>query len=114
MALQDILKLEKTGAERRQHERTKLIVDIHFNGVDATGIASSRDIGIGGLYLITQADLPAGATLLMRLTFGREEPKELVIKGVVAYTDEGQGVGVRFHDLTPEAEAVLKAELNME
>ncbi|MBC7795325.1 MAG: PilZ domain-containing protein [Pyrinomonadaceae bacterium] len=97
-----------TDANRRQFERTKLIVEINYNGGDATGIASTRDIGMGGLYMVTQAELKEGSLLLMRMFFGE---KELIISGVVAYSDPGQGVGVRFHGLADDAEIILKQEL---
>jgi len=49
--------------ERRQFDRSRLIVDVHFDGADSTGVASTRDISIGGLYLSTQVEIPVGATL---------------------------------------------------
>lgn len=94
--------------DRRQFERKRLIVDLHFDGGDATGIASTRDIGLGGLYLTTKAKLSEGTTLLMHLTLGETE---LVLKGVVVYIDEGKGVGVRFESLNKETEDLLRREL---
>ena len=37
--------------ERRQFDRSRLIVDVHFDGADSTGIAGTKDISLGGLYL---------------------------------------------------------------
>jgi hypothetical protein len=98
-------------SERRQSDRKKLIVNVDFEGGDATGIANTRDIGIGGLYMLTGARLEVGAPLRLRLTLGG---RELSIRGTVAYTDPGQGVGVRFHDLSEEDLALLKKELDLE
>lgn len=112
--LKDILKIEQTGAERRQYERTKLIVDIHYEGGEGTGIAATRDFGIGGLYLVTDAALDQGATLLMRMTIGKEPPQELILKGIVTYADHGQGVGIRFQNLSKEAEDIIKKEIEMQ
>ena len=97
-------------AERRQSDRKKLIVDVQFNGGDATGIANTRDIGIGGLYMTTSASLDVGTLIFMRMTIGG---RELTLSGVVVYTDPGQGVGVRFHGLTEETERVLRRELEL-
>ena len=37
--------------ERRRYDRTRLIVDVFFDGMDVTGIASTKDISIGGFYM---------------------------------------------------------------
>ena len=97
--------------ERRRSDRKKLIVGVKFDGGDATGIANTRDIGIGGLYITTTADLKSGDAISMEMTI---DGKQVSMRGVVAYIDEGTGVGVRFRDLTSENEALLKRELEME
>ncbi|MDH3494889.1 MAG: PilZ domain-containing protein [Acidobacteriota bacterium] len=97
--------------ERRTSDRKKLIVDVRFDGGNATGIANTRDIGIGGLYITTNANLATGDEIAMEMIVSG---KQTSIGGVVAYVDEGQGVGVRFRDLSPENEKLLKTELEME
>jgi hypothetical protein len=104
----DILEIEHPTDERRQFERRNLNVEIQFNGGDARGIATTRDVALGGLYMATAADLREGTLLSMRLFLG---DKELILSGVVTYRDPGHGVGVRFHNLSPAAEAVLRREL---
>lgn len=96
--------------ERRGSDRKKLIVDVQFDGGDATGIANTRDIGIGGLYMTTNAELEIGTPISMRVTLGG---REVSLGGVVAYVDPGQGVGVRFQGLSDEAENLLKSELEL-
>ncbi|MGI8467509.1 MAG: PilZ domain-containing protein [Pyrinomonadaceae bacterium] len=98
-------------AERRYSDRKKLVVDVSFNGGDATGIANTRDIGIGGLYITTKTTLEVGTPIFMRMTIGGEE---LTLNGTVVYSDPGKGVGVRFQDLSKETESVLKSELDLE
>ncbi len=97
--------------ERRQSDRKKLIVDVKFDGGDATGIANTRDIGIGGLYMTTNAKLETGDEISLNMSLAGED---FDVLGVVAYTDPGQGVGVRFKDLSAESEAQLKKELEIE
>ena len=97
--------------ERRKSDRKKLIVDVRFDGGDATGIANTRDIGIGGLYITTNANLNTGDEIAMEMMIAGEQ---MSVRGVVAYADPGQGVGVRFRELSAEAEALLKKELEME
>ena len=88
--------------ERRLFDRSRLIIDVHFNGADFTGVASTRDISLGGLYLSTQAEIPEGIPL------GGEQ---LVLRGDVVYSNPGHGVGIRFHRLSNEKRALMEREL---
>ncbi len=97
--------------EKRQSDRKKLIIDVNFNGGDAIGIANTRDIGTGGLYMMTNAKLETGTLIFLRMTiFG----KEIGVGGVVVYVDPGHGVGVRFHNLSDEHQSLLSNELGLE
>ncbi len=98
----------RSPAERRGSDRKKLIIDVRFDGGDSTGIANTRDIGSGGLYMTTTAALEIGTPILMSLSVGA---KTLNINGVVVYSDPGHGVGVRFRDLNEQDEAFLTQEL---
>ena len=94
--------------DRRHFDRSRLIVDVHFDGADSTGVASTKDISLGGLYMNTQSDIPVGVTLALRLPLGDQH---VVIKGEVVYSNPGHGVGVRFHDIHEETRAVMEREL---
>jgi hypothetical protein len=97
-------------SERRAFDRKKLIIDVNFDGGDATGIANTRDIGIGGLYMTTNANLQTGTPILIRMTIAG---KEVSLSGAVVYTDPGHGVGVRFHNVSEETSELLKRELEL-
>ncbi|NJM53649.1 MAG: PilZ domain-containing protein [Blastocatellia bacterium] len=97
-------------SERRGSDRKKLIVDVHFSGGDATGIANTRDIGIGGLYMTTNTHLEIGTPIFMQMSIGENQ---LALDGVVVYNDPGHGVGVRFQDLSEDDETLLKEELSL-
>jgi hypothetical protein len=98
-------------SERRQSDRKKLIVNVEFQGGDGTGIANTRDVGVGGLYMLTNSTLEIGAPLFLRMTVGGEE---LGIDGVVTYVDPEHGVGIRFSAMSERNEEILKRELNLE
>ena len=49
--------------ERRQHDRSRLIINVFFDGADTTGVASTKDISVGGLYMNTQTVIPEGSLL---------------------------------------------------
>ena len=95
--------------DRRVHDRSRVIVDVYFDGRDSTGIASTKDISVGGFYMNTHAELPEGSILLIRIPLGGN--KELVCNAEVVYTKPGEGVGLRFQGLTEEAKRLLENEL---
>lgn len=99
---------EEPQEERRRHERSRLIIDVFFNGDDLTGIASTKDISPGGLYMNTQAEIPEGALLTLRLPL---EGRDVVCNGEVVYSNPGRGVGVTFQGLSDEDRAHLESAL---
>jgi hypothetical protein len=95
--------------ERRRYDRSRLIVDVFFDGKDATGVASTKDISIGGFYMNTQADLPEGSVLLVRIPFSNG--KQIVANAEVVYSNPARGVGLRFQSLSEENRALIEQEL---
>jgi len=91
--------------ERRHFDRSRLIVDVFFDGKDATGVASTKDIGAGGLYLNTQAELAEGSVLLLRIPIGEQQ---IVVNGQVVYRNAGRGVGIRFEGLSETDRKLLE------
>jgi hypothetical protein len=100
----------RSASERRTSDRKKLIIDVRFDGGDGTGIANTRDIGSGGLYMTTTAMLEQGTPIVMTLNVG---PRTMNLNGVVVYSDPGHGVGVRFRNLDPSDEEFLRSELEL-
>jgi hypothetical protein len=94
--------------ERRQFDRSRLIVDVHFDGADSTGVAGTKDISLGGLYLDTQVEIPEGSTLTLRIPLGSQY---VIVKADVVYSNPGHGVGVRFHRLSEDARILMQREL---
>lgn len=94
--------------ERRRFDRSRLIVDVYFDGADATGIASTKDISPGGLYMNTQKELPEGGVLTLRLPF---EEGDVVVNAEVVYSNPGRGVGVRFQGLSARDRALIERAL---
>jgi len=94
--------------ERRHFDRSRLIVHVHFDGADWTGVASTKDISLGGLYMSTQAEIPVGATMALRLPLGSEH---VVVKADVVYSNPGHGVGQTFEPLTEQPRELMEREL---
>ena len=96
--------------ERRAHDRSRLILDVFFDGHDVTGVASTKDISPGGLFMNTQANIPEGAFLMVRIPFGGDV--QVVCNAEVIYSNPGQGVGLRFHDVPDDVRATLEREVS--
>lgn len=95
--------------ERRQYDRSRLIVDVFYDGNDATGIAATKDISVGGFYMNTAADIPEGAVLLVRIPFG--DGKQVVANAEVVYINPGRGLGLSFQSLSEDSRELIEREL---
>jgi hypothetical protein len=95
--------------DRRRHDRSRLIVDVFFDGKDATGVASTTDFSIGGFYMNTQANLPEGSVLVVRIPLSNG--KQVIADAEVIYSKPEHGVGLRFQNLTAENRALIEREL---
>ena len=94
--------------ERRHFDRSRLIVDVFFDGADATAVASTKDLSVGGLYMNTRQELPEGGLLTLRLPFSEGD---VVVNAEVVYSNPGRGVGVRFHGLSEHSRAIIERAL---
>jgi hypothetical protein len=99
---------ESPHEERRRYERSRLIIDVFFDGADLTGVAASQDISPGGLYMNTRAEIPEGSVLTLRIPVGG---RDVVCNGEVVYSNPGRGVGVTFQGLSDEDRAHLEHAL---
>lgn len=93
---------------RRHYNRLRLIIDVFFNGADATGVASTNDISVGGLYMNTQVELPEGAVLTLRIPM---EGEHIVVNAEVVYSNPGRGIGVRFQGLSEKHRDLIERSL---
>jgi hypothetical protein len=82
-----------------------LIIDLFFDDGDATGIASTRDIDIGGLYMNTKAVLPEGARLMLRIP---SVNGPILVNACVIYSNPERGVGARFDRLSGKEHAAIE------
>lgn len=95
--------------ERRRHDRSRLIVDVFYDGKDATGVAATTDISAGGFYMNTKANIPEGSVLLVRIPFSNG--KQVVATAEVVYHNPERGVGLRFQSLSAENRELIEREL---
>ena len=105
------LEANSLGAQsenRREYQRARLIIDVDYNGKDFTGIASTRDIGVGGLYMNTRSEIPSGAKLTVRVPLAAGY---VTLACEVVYSNPGHGVGVSFIDLDDATRIALEREV---
>jgi len=107
----DELDEDVTPDDRRRFDRSRLIVDVFFDGNDATGVASTKDISVGGFYMNTQAEIPEGSVLLVRIPF--PDGKQVVANAEVVYSNPARGVGLRFQSLSEENRQLIERELGI-
>jgi len=99
---------ESPQEERRQYERSRLIIDVFFDGADLTGVAGTQDISPGGLYMNTKAEIPEGSILMLRIPVGG---RDIICNGEVVYSNPGRGVGVNFQGMSDEDRTHLERSL---
>lgn len=104
----DFINSQDPREDRRHFDRRRLIVDVFFDGADATGVASTKDISPGGLYMNTQSEIPEGSLLTLRLPFPEGD---VVVNAEVVYSNPGRGVGVRFSGLADKDRALMEESL---
>lgn len=97
--------------ERRKNERSRIIVDLYYDGHGATGIASLQDISLGGLFMKTDGEIAVGSELHLRIPLGNEH---IIAKAEVVYVNQGEGVGVKFIALSDNARTLLEEQLSNE
>ena len=96
--------------ERRRYERQRYVVDLYFDGQDQTGVASLREISLGGLYMNTTANFSEGDLLHLSIFF--KEDEQFVAKAQVVYVNPGVGAGVKFVEISDADRALLERKLS--
>ena len=87
----------KTG-NRREHPRAKLATQVEWEGLSS--LALSRDVSVGGMFIETKEQPPAGTTINLRFHLG-DGGDVVVTTGEVNYAIARMGIGVRFIELEP-------------
>ena len=98
-----------SGADRRLTPRHPLKLGVRFSTAQelATAVrASTSNIGLGGLCLLTRRAYESGTELMLKIELGAGEVLEVV--AVVAWARPGKAIGVRFAHMTDDDRARLQ------
>jgi len=101
--------LDEHNCHKPDRQSVTAVPGEHRYGNDATGVASTKDISVGGFYMNTQANLPEGAALLVRIPLA--DGRQIIANADVVYSNPGRGVGLRFRDLSDENRTLIESEL---
>jgi hypothetical protein len=87
--------------ERRHHFRGKArpgrVMRVRFKtpAEQDWSVAETRNIGVGGAFIVTSALIAVGTTLTIELTLPTTD-QTFTLPAVVRWTNEGDGMGVQF------------------
>lgn len=99
---------EMMGAERRVWPRAEVRIGVRLDSeakLAEAYTAYTANIGHGGVCLLTKMEYPLGHTLKLRLEIDGHEP--IRVDGTVAWVRPSIAIGVRFVDVTPEAQKTI-------
>jgi hypothetical protein len=94
-------------AERRSAERQPFVAEAQIVEVSSGVRLSARscDLVAHGCYVDTLIPFPVGTVVRIRL---KKDKTIVEANGRVAYRLPGLGMGIAFHDLTPETQAAVE------
>jgi hypothetical protein len=98
--------VDRRSAARQHFVAEALIVEAK-SGVKLS--ARSCDLVVQGCYVDTLMPFPVGTLVRIRL---KKEETIVEVNGNVVYELPGLGMGIAFHDLTPESRAVIEKWLS--
>ncbi len=84
------------GRKKRQLKRIRFEQDIEVVGGKN---GRSTQLGIRGMYLTTDVEIPMGKTLSLRFKLTDNDPTFITVDGRVVYVHPGKGVGIEFKNL---------------
>ena len=99
--------------EKRRYPRSPVVIKVDYTTVDSFFSEFSRNINEGGIFIETPKPHEPGTAI--ELVFSLPESgRKINVQGEVVWTreegdepDEMAGMGIRFHDLSPEDKELI-------
>ncbi|HWR39379.1 MAG TPA: PilZ domain-containing protein [Patescibacteria group bacterium] len=94
--------------QKRKFSRVSFPVTVHLEGAGITADGRAQDLGVKGMFVVTETHLLAGTPVALRLyVSGWREREPLCLKGDVVRVEPG-GVAVEFREMSLETFSHLK------
>lgn len=101
-----------SGAERREHERKKVLkVEVRVASTEAFRASYLRDLSLGGLFVRSKKPLPLGTAVVIELIVATLAPVRLhgdVVRLENDPAGQPRGFGVKFSDVDAATQAALQ------
>lgn len=98
--------LDETGPTMRENPRKPCLINADYRILDRDFKSYILDIGIGGVFIETDQQLPVGNDMLLKFSLPNHS-KPFTLKGEVAWSSP-RGFGVKFKDMSAQQEEILK------
>ncbi len=103
--------MRKPTPERRRQARFAIASDVDLTSDDNFYVGRTRDVSLGGLYVETNASLPLGSKLAVRVKI---RGKAYSVDAEVVWTllpdgDRVGGIGLRFFELPVDARRAIES-----
>jgi len=101
---------EPAGSDKRSARRVSYLCEVECSGAGTSRMnARINDLSVTGLFLDSMTPIPEGSDLNLRFEI---RGKQISVRGQVRYCMPQIGVGVRFLDLSSEAQALIEQLLS--
>lgn len=97
-----------SGADRRTAKRVSVVTQIKTTVNGETLVGYSKDISTGGVFVETEEPPPKGMEVTLRFRLAEDAPI-LEVRAAVAYSLQGEGMGLRFLDPPEELRRTIEA-----
>lgn len=95
--------------EKRQHERWTIRTEVTFSSEDNFYAGATRDISVGGLFVVTPVAFPIGTELAVQLKLlHRTLSLRAEVMWSIGKESETAGLGMRFIDLPAGAKREIE------
>ena len=99
--------LIRLEVERRQYRRVKLVTQVHCEKMDRNEIMVTRDVSLGGMFITAKFPLPLESEFSLTFRLKPTEPA-ITCRARVMFSRAGLGMGIKFLDVTQEAQLALQ------
>jgi c-di-GMP-binding flagellar brake protein YcgR len=93
--------------ERRQCRRVKFVTQVQCEALERNEFMTARDVSTGGMFINARFPLPIESELSLIFRLNPKEPA-INCRAKVVTSRVGQGMGIKFLDLSAETHQTLQ------